>query len=83
MLESKVAKKEAIAIPARIAKKLSLRDGMIVEARVEKGKLLILGRKNKIKNIIKYAGIWEGEDVDSIFREIRKDWHKWQKTLSA
>ena len=83
MFESKIARKEAITIPARIAKKLSLRDGMIVEARVEKGKLLILGRKNKIKNIIKYGGIWEGVDVDSVFREIRKDWHKWQKSLSA
>jgi len=83
MLESKVAKKEAIAIPAKIAKKLSLRDGMIVEAKVEKGKLLILGRKNKIKNIMKYAGIWQDVDVDRVFKEIRKDWHKWQKNLSA
>ncbi len=83
MFESKIARKEAIDIPAKIAKKLSLRDGMIVEARVEKGKLLILGRKNKIKNIMKYAGIWKDVDVDSMFREIRKDWHKWQKSLSA
>ena len=83
MFESKVTRKEAIAIPARVAKKLSLRDGMIVEAKVEKGKLLILKKKNKIKNIMKYAGIWEGEDVDGVFREIRKDWHKWQKSLSA
>ena len=83
MFESKVTRKEAIAIPARIAKKLSLRDGMIVEAKVEKGKLLILGRKNKIKNIMKYAGIWQDVDVDRVFRKIRKDWHKWQKSLSA
>jgi antitoxin component of MazEF toxin-antitoxin module len=83
MFESKAAKNEAIAIPARIAKKLSLKDGMIVEARVKKGKLLILGRKDKIKNIMKYAGIWEDEDVDSVFREIRKEWQKWQKSLSA
>ena len=83
MLESKVAKNEPITIPARIAKKLSLKDGMILEAKVEKGKLLILGRKNKNKNIMKYAGIWEDVDVDSVFREIRKDWHKWQKSLSA
>jgi hypothetical protein len=65
---------------SKIAKKLSLKDGMIVEAKFEKGKLLILGRKNRIKNIMKYAGIWEGEDVDRVFREIRKDWHKWQKS---
>ncbi len=83
MFEAKAAKNEAIGIPARIAKKLSLKDGMIVEARVEKGKLLILGRKGKIKNIMKYAGIWEDEDVDSVFREIRKEWQKWQKSLSA
>jgi len=83
MFESKVAKNEAIAIPSKIAKKLSLREGMIVEAKVEKGKLLILGRKNKIKNIMKYAGMWEDVDVDSVFREIRKDWHKGQKNLSA
>ena len=83
MFESKVEKNEAIAIPARVAKKLSLKDGMIVEARVEKGKLLILGRKDKIKNIMKYAGIWEDEDVGSVFREIRKEWQKWQKSLSA
>ncbi|MBM4322938.1 MAG: AbrB/MazE/SpoVT family DNA-binding domain-containing protein [Deltaproteobacteria bacterium] len=83
MFDSKVTRTEAIVIPERIAKKLSLRDGMIVEAKVEKGKLLILGRKNKIKNIMKYAGIWKGEDVDRIFREIRKDWHKWQTSLSA
>jgi len=76
MFELKAAKDEAIAIPARVAKKLSLRDGMIVEARVEKGRLLILRRKNKIKNIMKYAGIWEDEEVDSVFRKIRKDWHK-------
>ncbi len=83
MFESKIARKEAIAIPARIAKKLSLRDGMIVEAKVEKGKLLILGRKDKIKNFMKYAGIWEDEDVGSVFKEIRKGWQKWQKSLSA
>ncbi|MBS3905980.1 MAG: hypothetical protein KGZ49_02980 [Syntrophaceae bacterium] len=83
MLESKVAKNEAIAIPERIAKKLSLKDGMIVEAKVEKGRLLILWRKNKIKNIMKYAGIWEGEDVESVFKEIHKGWHKWQKRLSV
>ena len=45
MFESKIASKEAIAIPARIAKRLSLRDGMIVEAKVEKGKLFILKKK--------------------------------------
>jgi bifunctional DNA-binding transcriptional regulator/antitoxin component of YhaV-PrlF toxin-antitoxin module len=83
MFDSKVTRAEAIIIPSKIAKKLSLRDGMIIEAKVEKGKLLILGRKNKIKNIMRYAGIWEGENVDRIFKEIRKDWYKWQKSLSV
>ena len=83
MLESKAIKKDAIPIPASIAKKLSLKDGMIVEAKVEKGKLLILRKKNKTRNIMKYAGIWKNEDVNRIFREIRRDWGKWQKSLSA
>jgi antitoxin component of MazEF toxin-antitoxin module len=83
MFESKAAKDEAIDIPARVAKKLSLRDGMIVEARIGKGKPLNLGKKNKIRNIMKYAGIWEIEDDDDVFREMRKGWSKWQKSLSA
>lgn len=56
MFESKAAKNEAIAIPARIAKKLSSKDGMIVEARVEKGKLTIIigyGKKNCMETILK------------------------------
>ncbi len=83
MLESKISKNEAITIPVRVAKKLSLKDGMIVEAKVEKGKLLILGKKNKIAKIMKYAGIWKNEDVSRIFGEIHRDWRKWQKNLSA
>jgi len=83
MFESRATRKEAIVIPERIAKKLSLKDGMIIEAKVEKGKLLILGRKNETKNIMKYAAIWKDEDVDRVFRGVRKGWRKWQKSLSA
>ena len=83
MLKSKATKSEAITIPAKIAKKLSLKEGTIVEARVEKGKLLILGKKNKANHIMRYAGMWENEDVDRVFGKIRRDWTKCQKNLPA
>jgi len=62
MLGSKATKYEAITIPARIAKRLSLKDGAIIEAKVEKGKLFIIGRKDKTakmkmlkRSLVKYA----------------------------
>ena len=45
MLKVKINDNEAIPIPAKVAKKLALKDGAIIEARVEKGKLLILSKK--------------------------------------
>jgi AbrB family looped-hinge helix DNA binding protein len=66
MLKLKATKSEAITIPAKIAKKLALKEGTIVEARVEKGKLLILGKKNKANHIMRYAGMWENEDVERL-----------------
>jgi AbrB family looped-hinge helix DNA binding protein len=83
MLKSKATKNEVITIPAKIAKKLALKEGTIVEARVEKGKLLILGKKNKTNHIMRYAGIWENEEVEKIFGKIRRDWTQWQKNLPA
>lgn len=83
MLGSKKIEKEVIAIPARIARRLSLKDGMIVEAKVEKGKLVILRKREVIRNVMKYAGIWKNENVDKVFGEIRRDWEKWEKNLSV
>ena len=48
MLKTKKNTSDTIDIPPRIAKKFALKDGVIVEARVAKGKLLILDKK-KIK----------------------------------
>lgn len=81
MIGSKAEKIEPIAIPAKIAKKL--KEGTIVEARVEKGKLLIIGAGDKIAKIMQYAGIWENENVDKVFSKIRRGWNKWQKSVSA
>jgi len=83
MLGSKATKYEAITIPARIAKRLSLKDGAIIEAKVEKGKLFIIGRKDKTAKIMQYAGIWENEDVEKVFSEIRNAWSRWKKSVSA
>ncbi len=83
MIKAKVKEAIAISIPAKISEKLALKEGTIVEARVEKGKLLILGKKDRTAKIIKFAGMWEREDVDEIFKDIRKNWSKWQRNLSA
>ena len=70
---------DAIKIPAKIAKKDALKDGSIVEAKIKKGKLIILSKMDKTKNIIKFAGIWKDDNVDKVFCEIRTGWDKWQK----
>ena len=43
---------EAIDIPVKIAERLELKDGAIIEARAEKGKLLIIRKKNRITKTI-------------------------------
>jgi bifunctional DNA-binding transcriptional regulator/antitoxin component of YhaV-PrlF toxin-antitoxin module len=83
VLKAKRNNNEAITIPAKIAKKLALKDGSIIEARVEKGKLFILGKRDKTTKVMQYAGIWKNEKVDEVFREIRKEWIRWQKGLSV
>ena len=83
MIKTKVKDSFAINIPIKIAEKLALKDGTIVEAKVEKGKLLILGKKNKTAKIMQFAGIWENGNVDEIFKEIRKNWSKWQRKMSV
>ncbi|HHT9138769.1 MAG TPA: hypothetical protein ACFYEK_16185 [Candidatus Wunengus sp. YC60] len=45
MLKTKSKDSDAIDIPPKIAKKFALKDGVVVEAKVEKGKLLILSNK--------------------------------------
>ena len=81
MLKTKIGNSNTIDIPARIAKKFALKDGAVVEARVEKGKLHILGKKDKVANIMQFAGIWKDVNTDRVFREIRRDWNEWQKNL--
>lgn len=72
---------ESIKISPQLAAKLAIKEGTLIQARFEKGKLLILNRHDKKNNIMKYAGIWETEDVDTAFKEIRRGWKKWRKDL--
>ncbi|MBI5181595.1 MAG: AbrB/MazE/SpoVT family DNA-binding domain-containing protein [Nitrospirae bacterium] len=84
MLKVRINDNEAINIPAKVAKKLALKEGTVIEARVEKGRLLILRKKkDKIAKIMQYAGMWENEKVDEVFREIRRKWERWQKRMPA
>jgi bifunctional DNA-binding transcriptional regulator/antitoxin component of YhaV-PrlF toxin-antitoxin module len=81
--KTKYSNEDAISIPAEIAKKFRLKEGVIVEAKVKKGKLVIMHKQERPVNIMKYAGIWENEPVDDVFNEIRKEWNTWQKNLFA
>lgn len=84
MLKVKIDDNNAIPIPAKVAKKFALKEGAIIEARVEKGRLLILRKKkDKIAKIMQYAGMWENENVDEVFRKIRRKWKIWQKHMPA
>jgi bifunctional DNA-binding transcriptional regulator/antitoxin component of YhaV-PrlF toxin-antitoxin module len=83
MLKAKLKGETVLKIPENLAKKLELKEGDTIEAVVEKGNLVFLGKKDKVSKIMQYAGIWQNEDVDEVFHEIRKGWDKWQRNLSA
>ena len=83
MLKTKLKSETVLKIPENLARKLELKEGDTIEAVVEKGNLVFLGKKDKVSKIMQYAGIWQNEDVDEVFHEIRKGWDKWQRNLSA
>jgi len=83
MLKTKLKSETVLKIPENLAKKLELKEGDTIEAVVEKGNLVFLGKKGKVSKIMQYAGIWQNEEVDEVFHEIRKGWDKWQRNLSA
>ena len=83
MLKTKLKSETVLKIPVSLARELDLKEGDTVEATVEKGKLVFLGKKDKVSKIMQYAGIWQNEDVDEVFHEMRKGWDKWQRNLSA
>ena len=83
MLKTKLKSETVLKIPVSLARELDLKEGDTVEATVEKGKLVFLGKKDRISKIMKYAGIWQDENVETVFHEIRKGWNKWQRNLSA
>lgn len=83
MLKAKLKGETVLKIPENLARELELKEGDTIEAVVEKGNLVFLGKKDKVSKIMQYAGIWQNEDVDEVFHEIRKGWDKWQRNLSA
>jgi len=83
MLKTKLKSETVLKIPESLARELELKEGDTIEAVVEKGNLVFLGKKDKVSKIMQYAGIWQNEDVDEVFHEIRKGWDKWQRNLSA
>ena len=68
MLKAKLKKEVSLTLPPGLAKKLDLKEGDTVEATLEKGKLIFLGKKDKGSKIMQYAGIWQDEKVDKDLR---------------
>lgn len=76
-------KQTAIKIPDDVVKKLALKDGDIIKAKIGKGQLVILKKESKPSGFMKFAGIWKDDNVDEVFRDIRRSWQKWAKKLHA
>jgi len=76
-------KQTAIKIPDDVVKKLALKDGDIIKAKIGKGQLVILKKESKPSGFMKFAGIWKDDNVDEVFRDIRRSWQKWAKKLPA
>lgn len=83
MLKAKLKKGNVIIIPKKLGKILKIKDGDEIEAKLENEHLVLLKKNRVLPNLLQYAGVWENEDVDKIFYDIRKKWREWIKNLPA
>ena len=83
VLKLKVCDEDSIAIPKSILERLSLKEGDMIEVRVDADRLILQGMAKKLAALRRFRGIWKGEDVNKVFREIDKEWGKWNERLHA
>jgi bifunctional DNA-binding transcriptional regulator/antitoxin component of YhaV-PrlF toxin-antitoxin module len=76
-------KQAVIKIPESLVKKLDLKYGNTVEAKIGKGQLVIFKKEYKPSGFMKFIGIWKDDNVDEVFRDIRKGWRHLAKKLHA
>lgn len=83
MLKTRLKHKSIATIPKALGRKLNLKDGDVLKVGVENGKLTLVKSEDRLSTLMEYAGIWEDEDVEKAFKEIRKGWKEWGKKLPA
>jgi len=67
VLKLKVCDEDSIAIPKSILKRLSLKEGDMIEVRVDANRLILQGVVDKLAALRRFRGIWKDEDVDKVF----------------
>ena len=83
MLKAKIKDESAVTIPKALGNKLDLKDGDVLKVKTEKGHLVLVKVEGKLSSLMEYAGIWEDEKAEKVFKEIRKGWKEWEKSLPA
>lgn len=68
-----------IGFPRELGEMFHISDGEEVNISFFKDEL----RLQKLSEIRKYRGIWQDEDIETIFAKIREGWKQWRKTESA
>ncbi len=77
--KTKVTRKYQVTIPREVRKKVGVEVGDELKV-MDKGELIILQKMNKEKNILDFAGCWEGypEDPEKFMKDIRNLWSTWK-----
>ena len=77
--KTKVTRKHQITIPKEIRQKAGIEVGDELRV-VEKGDLIILEKVDNSRDLLSYAGCWNGypKDADSFLEDLRKLWSTWK-----
>ncbi len=77
--KTRVTRKHQITIPKEVRKKVGIKVGDELKVR-DDGDLIVLEKINKPKDLLAFAGCWNGypEDPDSFMKDVRKLWSTWK-----
>jgi len=78
-VQIKVLNQPFIGFPKELGERFHISDGEEVIVISSDDEL----RLQKLSGIRKYRGIWQNEDVNTIFGEIREEWKEWRKSESV
>jgi hypothetical protein len=74
-----IEKKNEIKLTFPKKEREFLREGEQLVVRNIKGDIITLVRSKKNKELERFRGIWENEEVNRIFKKISKQWKAWGK----